>query len=155
MGILDDAQISLPISIRKVDWQLVPPGQASQLGILTMASREDPYVSLEAINGENMPLVAGEPADDRLNLFGCCEVPRSIFNVVALGLIFMLLFTAFAPSQVSDQVACKAKQTICLFFEILTHFLSFFGLFRTYNPPSIMEAGPVHTLLVLFISPLP
>jgi MFS family permease len=64
-----------------------------------MSTSDDPYIRLESPIGENATLLAGEREENQLNLFGCCKVPLSMFNVVALGLIFMLLFTAFAPSQ--------------------------------------------------------
>lgn len=37
---------------------------------------------------------------NKIKLFFIWDVPRSIYNIVLLGLIFMMLFTAFAPSQV-------------------------------------------------------
>lgn len=66
-----------------------------------MAAPDDRMIPIESPVGESAPLLAGEVSEDAtINLFGCWEVPRGMFNIIALGLIFMLLFTAFAPSQV-------------------------------------------------------
>lgn len=67
----------------------------------TMESVDERLIPIESpVADEGMPLMASEGNDDTINLFACCKFPRAMFNIVALGLIFMLLFTAFAPSQV-------------------------------------------------------
>lgn len=65
-----------------------------------MASSEERLVTLDSPVAEAHPLIGEGDEDSRVALFGCCRVPRALFNVIALGSIFMLLFTAFAPSQV-------------------------------------------------------
>lgn len=68
---------------------------------VVMASRDDEVVGLEGKPIENTPLVSKHQFyGEKIKLFLLCYVPRSMFNIVALGFIFMILFTAFSPSQV-------------------------------------------------------
>lgn len=90
-----------------------------------MANPDDRLIPIESPVGETYPLLGKEEDDESLNLLGLCTVPRAMFNVIALGFIFMLLFTAFAPSQVRALDFVEARNRHDVVFSALTCFCSF------------------------------
>lgn len=66
-----------------------------------MEPTDNAPTALDPIPSETRPLMSSEVRyGEKLKVLGLFWFPRSFFNVLAVGLSFMLLFTAFSPTQV-------------------------------------------------------